>query len=120
LPATIRVRRHPRRGSFHSLRHLWRGGGRVALELEDDRPRAAPARYDVGRGAPAYGSAVRVADEPPADWTVVTRDLFADFGNIDVQALIAGCEGGEAALIDYVYLARSRADFEAIDVGKKD
>jgi hypothetical protein len=121
LPATIRVREQPRLGEARFIRFavLKRGGGRVALELEDTRPRAAPARYDAGHGAPTYGAAVRIADEPPAEWIVVTRDLFADFGNIDVQALIAGCEGGEAALIDHVYLARTRVDLEAIDVGKK-
>jgi len=121
LPVPIRVREHPQLGEARFIRFaiLKRGGGRMALELEDDRPRAAPARYDAGHGAPAYGAAVRVAEEPPAVWTVVTRDLYADFGNIDVQALIAGCPDGEAALIDHVYLARSRADFEATDVEAK-
>jgi hypothetical protein len=70
-----------------------------------------PARYDVGQGAPAYGAATRVG-ELRSDWVVVTRDLFADFGNLDLRAIVVGSPDGGEALIDHVYLARGREDFE--------
>jgi hypothetical protein len=121
LPAAIRVREQPKLGEARFVRFVvrTRGNARAAIELEDVQPREKPARYDVGTGPAAFGSAVRVADEAQVEWIVITRDLFADFGNLDVRALIVGCEGGEAALFDHVYLARARADFEPIDVGKK-
>jgi len=115
LPAVVPVRAAPQWGEARFIRFAVRksGGGRVAIELEDARPRAQPARYDLGRGQPSYGQAVRVWSDPlPGDWVVVTRDLYADFGNVDVKSLVVGCPDGEVALIDHVYLARSRADFE--------
>src|SRR4029079_7231835 len=89
------------------------GGGRVAVELEGSKPRDEPARYDLGAGPPSYGKAIRIRQEPLSnEWIVVTRDLYADFGEMDVKSLVVGCEDGEAALIDHVYLGRTRADFD--------
>jgi hypothetical protein len=121
LPAAIRVREQPKLGEARFIRFAVRTSGkaRAAIELDDGQAREKPARYDVGTGPPAFGGAVRVADEGSDEWVVITRDLFADFGPMDVRALIVGCDGGEAALFDHVYLARTRADFESIDVGKK-
>ena len=120
LPATVRVREQPKLGEARFIRFavLTRGKSRAAIEFEDAQPREKPARYDIGTGPPAYGSAVRVADETQDQWVIITRDLFADFGPMDVEGLIVGCDGGESALLDHIYLARTRADFEPIDVGK--
>ena len=110
--SSIRVREKPAWGEARFMRFAIRkqGGGRVAIELDDRQPRDRPARYDLGRGQPSFGSAVRVWDDAlPNDWVVITRDLFADFGNVDARALIVGCEDGEAASIDHVYLARQIA-----------
>ncbi|HMF10867.1 MAG TPA: hypothetical protein VKE94_01135, partial [Gemmataceae bacterium] len=122
LSDVVPVRAAPQWGQarFIRLAVRKRGGGRVAVELEDAKPRDAPARYDLGPGEPSYGKAIRIwQDTLPNDWVVVTRDLHADFGNLDVKSLIVGCPDGESALIDYVYLARSRADFDLISAPTK-
>jgi hypothetical protein len=117
LPNVARVRAQPSWNEFRFLRFAVRkkGGGRAAIELETAGKRDTPARYDLGRGEPSYGLSLRISPEPLADeWTVITRDLFADFGNLDVESLAVGCPDGEAALFDHVYLARSRADLDLI------
>jgi hypothetical protein len=111
----IHIREKPAWGEARFIRFAARkqGGGRVAIELEDGQARDRPARYDLGRGEASFGSAVRVWDDNFRDhWIVITRDLFADFGNVDARSLIVGCEDGEAAWIDHVYLARTRGDFD--------
>jgi NPCBM/NEW2 domain len=118
LPAAIPVRATPKWGEARFIRLAVRktGGGRVAVEFEDARPRDESARYDLGAGPPSYGKSVRIWQEPlPGEWVVVTRDLYADFGEIDVKSLVVGCPDGEAALIDHVYLARTRADFDLVN-----
>jgi hypothetical protein len=118
LAEPIRVRAEPKWGEARFVRFAVRksGGGRLALEFEDARPRSVDARYDLGRGRPAYGEATRVWQENlPDKWTVITRDLYADFGEIDVKSLVVGAPDGESAHLDHVYLARERRDLDVLD-----
>jgi hypothetical protein len=114
LADVVRIRATPEWGEARFVRFAVRkrGGGRLTLEFEDAQPRTQSARYDLGQGRPLVKS-VHVGPEALADeWIVITRDLFADFENMDVKALLVGCPDGESALIDHVYFARSRADFD--------
>ncbi len=51
-------------------------------------------------------------DKLPNDWVVVTRDLFADFGEFTFNGLGLSAMDGEAALFDHVYLGRAPRDFD--------
>ena len=55
--------------------------------------------------------AIRLAETPPAEWTVVTRDLFADHGAFTLTGLALTAMEGEGVLFDHIYLARTIADF---------
>jgi S1-C subfamily serine protease len=117
LAAPVSIRERPRWGEYRFLRFAVRkkGKGRAALELATAQPRQEPARYDAGKGEPAFGAATRVwTDELPDQWIVVTRDLFADFGSIDLASVTLACPDGEAAWFDHLYLGRSGDDFQLI------
>jgi len=114
LPELLAVRAAPRWGEARFLRLAVKkqGGGRVAIELEDDQPRQRPARYDLGQGEPSYGGANRVFHQRlPDDWVVVTRDLFVDFGNLDLKAIVIGCPDGQSVEVGQLDLATTQADF---------
>jgi S1-C subfamily serine protease len=114
LPEPLRVRAAPRWGEARFLRLAVKkqGGGRVAIELEDEQPRERPPRYDLGQGEPSYGGANRVFHQQlPDDWVAVTRDLFVDFGNIDLKAIVIGCPDGQSVEIGQLDLATTQADF---------
>lgn len=117
LSQPILIRERPLWGEARFIRFAVKkqGGGRASLEIEDGQGREQPARYDLGPGLPSYGSATRIwQDNLPKDWVVLTRDLFADFGNLDAKALIVGAPDGEAMFLDHVYLARNPSDFDLI------
>ena len=117
LPAPVAIRERPRWGEFRFLRFAFRkkGGGRMSLEMDTTPPRMEAARYDGGQGDKSYGSAMRLwQDKLPDQWIVLTRDLFADFGSLDLTAVTLGCPDGEAALFDHIYLARNQDDFNLI------
>ena len=116
LPRPIAIRERPAWGEVRFLRFAVRkqSGGRFALGLASAQPRETPARYDLGRGEPSYGSATRVIPDLPKDWFVVTRDLFADFGEFTLEGLAFSAVDGQAALFDHLYLGRSLADFELL------
>jgi len=112
LPA--RIRAYPALGEYRYIRFAIRksGGGRVCLELNHGAGQQVTAAYDAGHGKATYGYAKRSWQFPlPDAWVVIERDLFADFGAIDVESLTLSVPDGSHALIDHVYLARSPADF---------
>jgi hypothetical protein len=76
-------------------------------------------RYDAGNGAPSFGAALRVEKKPPSEWTIVTRDLYADFGEFTLTGLSFSVPEGHEAWIDHVYLGRSNQDFSRIEAKRK-
>ncbi len=117
LPEPVSVRQDPRYGEYRYLRFAFRkfGKGRACLELGHAAEEEKPVRYDAGMGEPSYGKATRVwALELPAEWIVMTRDLYAEFGELEVNSLTLSGLGGEHVLFDHVYLGRTQADFDLI------
>ncbi|MCI0359653.1 MAG: trypsin-like peptidase domain-containing protein [Planctomycetaceae bacterium] len=116
LAEPIRIRERPAWGEFRFLRFAVRklGGGQATLAFEAADQRDQPRRYDLGQGPPAFGGATRVWPDLGNEWVVVTRDLYADFGNFDVQAVLLGAPGGDAVLFDHFYFARGHFDLDRI------
>ncbi len=67
------------------------------------------ANYVFGAAA-AGEKCVRLADAPPAEWTVVTRDLIADAGVAGVGVSGLWVETDGEAFVDYVLFGRSARD----------
>jgi hypothetical protein len=118
----VKIREHPAAGEYRYLRFAWKkqGGQIVCLQINHDG-RWGPAdgqpakfRYDAGpRPGESYGAAVRIDQTLPAEWTVVTRDLFADFGEFTFTGLALSPQDGEFARFDHIYLSRSVAGLNA-------
>lgn len=111
-PAAIRER--PEWGQFRFLRFALRkaDGGRFCLELNHERAADQPARFEAGPGEASVSEAKRVAERLADAWVVITRDLYADFGNLDVSAITVSVPEGEAAILDHIYTARKGNDFQ--------
>ncbi|MFT5527379.1 MAG: hypothetical protein ACI9HK_005361, partial [Pirellulaceae bacterium] len=63
-------------------------------------------------GKPPYGIARRSWPMPlPDDWIVITRDLFADYGELNVTGLTLHVPAGGHAFVDHVFLARTQEGF---------
>ena len=52
--------------------------------------------------------------ELPNEWIVTTRDVYSDFGELDVTGLVLHVPDGERGLFDHVYFARAAADFQLL------
>ena len=88
----------------------------MSLELNHTNSVEQPIRYDAGTGEPAFGEAKRVwVQNLPSEWIVMTRDLYEEFGEIDITGLtLSAVDGAEYALFDHIYLARSPNHFDQI------
>jgi S1-C subfamily serine protease len=117
LVEPVAVRERPGWGEFRSMRFAFRksGGGRACLELDHAQMALRPTRIDMGQGDPSYGKAQRAfSGALPDQWMVITRDLYADFGPLDITGLILSAPDGQAVLFDHIYFARSTDDFQLL------
>lgn len=120
----VKIREKPAAGEFRYLQFAWKkkGGDSVCLQLNHDgawgpggsgRP-DAKFRYHSGPGPECYGASLLVDAKLPEQFVVVTRDLFADFGEFTLTGLAFSPMNGEFALYDHLYLARTPGDFELV------
>ncbi|MCA9134609.1 MAG: hypothetical protein KDA45_15685, partial [Planctomycetales bacterium] len=107
----FRIRENPGVGEYRYLRLAWKSpqASGVMLELADAGqwpPADQPLRrYFAGRNLTAW-QAVGVAPHRPADWTVLTRDLWQDFGDFTLTGFAPTAIGGPA-LFDRMELLRT-------------
>jgi len=109
-----RISEHPGPGEYRYLRFAWRADGARGIMLQFHDERDWNIRYTAGIDEPNWGSKF-VAPAPPPKWTVVTRDLFADFGDRTIQGIALTVFGGSAGYFDHIYLGRSVEALDAID-----
>jgi hypothetical protein len=119
----VKIRQNPGPGEYRYLQFAWKkqGGTRICLQLNHDGQWGPVAgnpgkfRYDAGAAeGESYGAALRVDANLPAAFVVVTRDLFADFGEFTLDGLALSPADGEFALFDHIYLGHSPRDFELV------
>jgi hypothetical protein len=118
----VRIRQNPAPGEYRFLRFAWKkkGGQTICLQLNHDGQwgpvdgNPAKFRYHAGPGPECYGASIAVAGQLPADWVVVTRDLYADFGEFTWTGIALSPVDGEYALFDHIYLGRTTRDFELV------
>jgi hypothetical protein len=118
----IRIRQNPGPGEYRFLRFAWKkkGGQTICLQLNHDgvwgptEGNMAKFRYHAGPGPECYGASLAVDNKIPADWVVVTRDLYADFGEFTWTGIALSPVDGEYALFDHIYLGRTTRDFELV------
>src|SRR5262249_34846652 len=110
------IREKPARGEYRYLRFAWKkvGGNGVMLQLCGDDYRTIN-RYLAGTAKVPW-QALKIADQPPTERHVVTRDLFKDFGSFVLMGLAFTPMDGDAGLFDHMYLGRTLEDLEKVKV----
>lgn len=111
-----RITENPGPGEFRYLRFAWKSRGTgVMIELAADGnwpPAGEPVRrYYSGQNTTGWG-ARQVAADAPQEWTVVTCDLWKDFGSFTLTGIAPTAMGGEASF-DRIELSRSLGDLES-------
>lgn len=95
----FRIRENPAPGEFRYLRMAWKAPGAQGVLLELAHNGSWPSsdsperRYFSGKNTTDW-KATRVSQQLPAEWTVVTRDLWSDFGDFTLTGLAPTAMGG--------------------------
>ncbi len=121
---SLKVRENPGPGEVRYIRFAWKkqGGNTICLQLNHDGTwgpggtgrEGSKFRYHAGPGGECYGGSLVIDEKLPAKFEVVTRDLFADFGEFTLDGLAFSAVDGQAAFFDHLYLGRSLADFDLL------
>jgi hypothetical protein len=112
-----RIAEFPQPGEYRYIRFAWKklGGKRMLLQICDGGNWGR--RYEAGEKQD-WQPAIHLTDDLPVEWTVVTRDLFKDFGPIRINGIALSPRDGEAGLFDHILLGRTIEDLDKIPVGK--
>lgn len=97
---------------FRYVRFAWKkeGGGSILLGFANDNNWSGK-RYVSGAYA-TNGTGHKVNENVPEEWTVVTRDLFKDFGAFGLTGILLSSTGTGTAYFDHILLGRSTEDLD--------
>ena len=114
------IRENPGAGEYRYIAFAWKsdGGTGVMIQFPDngawgavtdpcvEPPAVGTRRYIAGENVTGW-SGVCVSDEIPTQWTLVERDLFADFGEFTLtgMALTPFDDGGNGDYYDAIMLS---------------
>jgi hypothetical protein len=106
----------PRPGEYRYLRFAWRkeGGGGIMLQIAQDGGWGGSTRRVVAGPNEVKWAATEISKSAPQRWTVVTVDLWKEFGGAGMLTGLAFTPmSGDAGYWDAIQLARSLEDFKA-------
>ena len=110
----FRIRENPGAGEYRYLRLAWKAPEALGVMVELAAsggwppPNSPMRRYFSGKNTTPW-QATRVADDTPRKWSVVTRDLWKDFGKFTLTGIAPTAMGGPV-LFDPIELLRSKND----------
>jgi hypothetical protein len=110
----FRIAEKPQPGEYRYLRFAWKKAGQGPLMVQfHTRGEKADwyIRYHAGPDPPPWEAKV-VADAAPNDWALVTRDLFADFGDVSLGGIAFTPYVGGDGLFDHMLLGRTVDDLD--------
>jgi hypothetical protein len=109
-----RITEKPKDGEYRFLRFAWKSDGLtgIMVQLHDDKD--WHIRYTSGANKFGWTSKT-VGESLPAEWQLVTIDLFKDFGEREIHGIALTTFDGTAGYFDHIYLGRSVAELDSID-----
>jgi hypothetical protein len=114
---SFRIAEKPQPGQYRYLRFAWKriGGEGIMIQMHNTAG-TWNQRYfagNISQTTMGWGRMMKVADKMPLEWTVVTRDLFKDFGSMTIEGFaFTPMEGGTAGYFDHLYLGRTVKDLD--------
>lgn len=109
----------PGPGQYRYLRFAWKreGGAGIMIQLHANNG-SWNQRYYAGAVSAAtngWGAMLRVTDKLPAEWELVTRDLYKDYGAFTITGLaLTPMDGGAGGRFDHMYLGRTIEDLDTV------
>ena len=112
---------NPRPGEYRYLRFAWKKPEGTGAMIQLCAGGVDWGRYFAGANNVGFYPALQIDPQPPREWTVVTRDLFADFGQVPFTLTgMAFTPMDGFVLFDHVYLGRTIEDLDRVTNAAKE
>jgi hypothetical protein len=112
------IAENPKPGQFRYVRFAWKRTEAPGIMLQFHAWPNTWHRYYAGTvsdDTQAWGPMTRVAEDPPRQWELITRDLFKDFGPMTITGIgFSAMEGPSHAYFDHIYLGRTIEDLDGV------
>ena len=119
----VAIRERPLWGEYRFIRFAFRSnakGAHATVRLLS-RDGTHESVYEAGPRRAENRQAHQVWDRHlPEQWTLITRDVARDFGNLDLIGIQVQLSEGQEVSFDSIYLARSLDDFANWDREQRD
>ncbi len=113
----VKIRQNPMPGEYRYLQFAWKkvDGQAICFQIAHDGG-WGPAgngkfRYHAGPGSECWGASILIDSKLPTGWTLVTRDLFQDFGEFNFTGVSLAMMDGKYVLFDRILLGQTPTDF---------
>lgn len=116
---SLPIRENPGPGQYRYLTFAWVkwGEGQIGIKLDVDsksaqqKGRKYDFTYTAGQSQDIINQLSGLSlGKQPGQWTVMTRDLWKDFGNVTLTGLTFYCMDRRDAGFDEIFLARTQDD----------
>jgi len=101
-------------GEFRYLRFAWKSRRSTGIMIQFHDGENWTVRYYAGVNQFDW-QARSTSDKVPEQWTLVTVDLFAEYGPRTLQGMALTTFDGQAGFFDHIYLGRTIPDLDRID-----
>lgn len=114
------IKEKPSKGEFRYIMFAWEkiGGEGIMIQFPDNGqwgittdpfvdPGEPSRRYVSGENIAGW-SAIQIDEKIPSKWTLVIRDLYADFGEFSMSGIAFTPFDGDAGLWDCIYLGTTK------------
>lgn len=115
---SVPIRENPGQGEYRYITFAWVkwGGDEIGIRFgaSNDKP-GNPGRkynYTYVAGAGKYVNGLRVEDKANGHWTVITRDLWKDFGDFTLTDISLLCPTRRDAGFDAIALGNTQDAFD--------
>jgi len=108
------ITENPKPGEYRFVRFAWKADGARGIMLQMHDEKDWNIRFTAGIDAHNWGTKF-VSPTPPTEWTVVTRDLFKEFGERTIKGIALTVFDGNAGYFDHIYFGRTIEDLDLID-----
>ena len=106
----ISIKKNPGKSEFRYLTWAWKKTGGAGIQLQLSVSGDWGHRYHAGVNAQNWNPSLEVDPKMPKEWTLVTRDVATDWGEIVITGMAFSNSGPTSSVWDHLVFHQTKDD----------